>query len=79
MLHITQSTMGVSNQDALDTLSKFAVAFGNADVDSAVLSIDKAAYDILQNVSINLTFTSLLMDLRTILAKGAASNRPSAA
>jgi len=79
MLHITQSTMGVSNQDALDTLSKFAVAFGNANVDSALLSIDKASYDILQNVSINLTFTSLLMDLRTILAKGAASNRPSAA
>lgn len=63
-----QSSM-ITNKDLEETLMKFASAFGHADLDRAIRSIDRAAYDIAHHVSINLTLTTLLMELRTLLGQ----------
>jgi hypothetical protein len=64
----TGNTHGLTNQDMEDTLVKFAGAFGHADYGKALSCIDRAAYDISRHVSINLTVTTLLMELRSIFA-----------
>lgn len=63
----TGNTASITNRDLEETLVKFASAFGHADLDRALQCIDKAAYDISHHVSINLTLTTLLMELRRLL------------
>lgn len=65
----TGSTSMITNKDLEETLIKFASAFGNTDLDRALRCIDRAAYDIAHHVSINLTLTTLLMELRSILGQ----------
>lgn len=59
----------ITNKDLEETLVKFASAFGHTDLDRALRCIDRAAYDITHHVSINLTLTTLLMELRSILGQ----------
>lgn len=62
------TTSGVINQDLAETLQKFATAFAGADLSRALLAIDQACYDIKHHVSITLTISTLLIELRSILA-----------
>ncbi len=65
----TGSASMITNKDLEETLIKFASAFGQADLDRALRCIDRAAYDVSHHVSINLTLTTLLMELRSILGQ----------
>lgn len=63
----------VINRDQEETLIKFASAFGQSNIDTALTSIEQAAYDINRNVSISLIMTTLLLELRTALGSKARS------
>jgi hypothetical protein len=65
----TGAAVLITNKDLEETLVKFASAFGHTDMDRALRCIDRAAYDITHHVSINLTLTTLLMELRSILGQ----------
>lgn len=65
----TGSASMITNKDLEETLIKFASAFGQADLDRALRCIDRAAYDVSHHVSINLTLTTLFMELRSILGQ----------
>jgi len=69
----TGSTNAVINRDQTDTLIKFATAFGESNITSALTSIEQAASDIHRNVSIGLTMTTLLLEIRASLGTKARS------
>ncbi|MFN4986295.1 MAG: DNA polymerase III subunit delta' C-terminal domain-containing protein, partial [Ignavibacteria bacterium] len=63
----TGGTDAIINRDQEETLVKFAAAFGQSNILSALSSIELAASDIKRNVSIALTMTTLLLELRNAL------------
>lgn len=60
----------IVNRDVLETLKRFAASFGRSDIQSVLSSIERASRDIQQHVSIPLTFTSLMLELRQLFALG---------
>lgn len=60
----------IVNQDVLETLERFSASFGRSDIPRVLASIERASRDIQQHVSIPLTFTSLLLELRQLFALG---------
>ena len=69
----TGTTDAIINKDQEQTLVKFASAFGESNIVSALSSIELAAADIKRNVSIALTMTTLLLELRAALGSKAKS------